>query len=210
MYSLINKHITDLLTFLKWSRDIQPYVDLRNKLFSENVSTDMVFQATYRKYWRLNAARLNASFCIAYFRLLEKSKDAVIPTVEKVSQLLFRYPTHQSDRRSLQFSFATKLVHMLDPKKPVYDSLIAHFYFLPSTTSRKAKLSDLLVSYKFLENEYERILTKGLLAPSIRRFRQRFDIDGTLTDEKVVDTLIWGFARLSKAGAIRDSRIQYT
>jgi hypothetical protein len=210
MYALINKHITDLLKFLDRPRDIDPYVDLRVKLHVVDVSSDTAFQATYKKYWQLNAARLSASFCAAYFGLLEERKNTPVPTVEEVARLLFQYPTQGDDRRSLQFSFATKLVHMLDPKKPVYDSLIRHFYFLPSTTSREERLVDLLVSYKFLEDEYERIANTGLLARSIQSFHQRFPVGGALTDEKVIDTLIWGFVRLLKDGAIRDGRIQYT
>jgi hypothetical protein len=99
---------------------------------------------------------------------------------------------------------------MLDPAKPVYDSLIEHFYFLPSTKSREAKLADLLVSYKFLEAEYKRIVSTDLLASSIQSFRQRFAVEGIFTDEKVIDTLIWGFVRLLKGGAIRDRSIVYT
>jgi hypothetical protein len=210
MYALINKHIADLLTFLVRSRDIDPYLDLQSKLHFTDVSSDTAFQATYKKYWQLNAARLSASFCAAYFGLLEERKNTPVPTVEEVSRLLFQYPTQGNGRRSLQFSFATKLVHMLDPKKPVYDSLIGHFYFLPLTTSREGKLVDLLVSYKFLEDEYERIASTGLLAPSIQSFRQRFPVGGIITDQKVIDTLIWGFVRMLKDGAIRDRRIQYT
>jgi hypothetical protein len=222
MYALINKHIGDLLKFLDRARDIDPYVDLLTKLHHVNVSSDTNFQTTYKGYWQLNGAVLSTSFCEAYFDYLQACKSMPIPTVEEVSRSLFKHATHKNGRHSLQFSFATKFVHMLNPRQPVYDSLIKQFYFLPSTGVGKKisstgqvllpekRLSALLNSYRFLETEYKRIVSADLLAPSIQSFRKHFRVRKVFTDEKVIDTLIWGLVRLLKRGAIRDRSIVYT
>jgi len=222
MYALINKHIEDLLKSLHPLTDIDPYIYLRTKLSQVDVSSDHDFQRIYKKYWQLNTARLSASWCAAYFNDLEawKSKQH-IPTVEGISRFLFTHATNNKGRQSLQFSFSTKFVHMLKPAQPVYDGLIAQFYLLRSTTSKnkrnaagevvlsEKKLADLLRSYTFLETEYKRIVSNGLLAASIYSFRQRFPLSEVLTDEKVIDTLIWRFVRFLRRGAIRNGIVVY-
>jgi hypothetical protein len=57
---------------------------------------------------------------------------------------------------------------MIDPRLPVYDSMVETFYFLPRSYSEtpERKLADLMRSYRFLVDEYERILQEGLLRPA--------------------------------------------
>jgi len=223
MYALINKHIQDLLNYLHPVKDIDPYIDLRTKLPHVDVSTDQDFQKIYKKYWQLNAARLSASWCAVYFGHLETLKNTQhVPTVDEISRFLFGHATNNKGRQSLQFSFSTKFVHMLNPTQPVYDSLIAQYYFLPSTTSKnernergevvfpEQKLANLLNSYRFLETEHKRILSNGLLEASIHSFRQHFPLAEVFTDEKVIDTLIWQFVRFLRRGAIRKGIVVYS
>jgi len=47
-----------------------------------------------------------------------------------------------------------------------------------------------------------------LLAPAIRHFRIEFDPQH-FTDEKVIDSLIWGYVSLLRNGGIINGHVQY-
>jgi hypothetical protein len=102
------------------------------------------------------------------------------------------------------------MAHMLQPNWPVYDSLVAKFYFLPEAKGTfDEKLKSLLSSYGFLVAEYERVLREGMLVPAIDAFRARFDVDGTFTEVKIIDTLIWRFAAMLNDGGLKSGIICY-
>jgi hypothetical protein len=137
-----------------------------------------------------------------------KASDAV--DVRTISVRLYNLPANSRGERKLHFSFSTKMAHMLRPSWPVYDSLVARFYFLPEAEGGfDEKLSALMTSYAFLRGEYQRVSREGLLASAIDAFRERFDIDQTLTEQKIIDTLIWRFAAMLDSGALKSGLVRY-
>jgi hypothetical protein len=213
MYELINRNVAELLQTIDRKGDIVPYVWMIERLRNIDVAHDQEFQRVYRLYWRLNAAHLSQEFCSAYFSLLEEAKHSTDDMgVENIARALLKTQTHSNGKQSLQFSFATKLVHMLNPRLPVYDGMVESFFFLPSSYTKKTvdgKLGGLLRSYGFLVNEYDRILIIGLLAPAIAALRSHFSLDDRYADEKAIDTLVWRFVGLLQKGALRDGSIAY-
>jgi len=212
MYARLNESVDLLCSQIHPNGDIYPYVQLIETLWKTDVSADLDFQRTYRKYWRLNAARLGTQFVSAYFAYLEKLKRTDHIVLERVVQDLFRVPTHGDGRQALQFSFASKMLHMLRPRLPVYDSMVEAFFFLPfgrQSEKTERKIERLLESYRFLTTEYGRVLQEGLLRPAITIFRTRFRVGSNYTDEKIIDTLIWKFVSFGRSGAIRDGAIRY-
>jgi hypothetical protein len=212
VYHLINRHIEQLLDSINRAREIRPYKQLVGQLRRVNVATDTEFQRLYRRYWAMNAARLSTDFCAEYFSLLERLKDGPVPSVERVARLLYDVPTRADGQQTLQFAFASKMVHMLNHQLPVYDSRVARFYFLPQRPQGapfEERLQHLLRSYEFLITEHRRVLDNGILKDAIGRFRRRFGLGNDYTDNKVVDTLIWGFTALLEKGAILNGTVRY-
>ncbi|HVN15534.1 MAG TPA: hypothetical protein VMT73_07315 [Anaerolineales bacterium] len=214
MYNLINNNIDKILNAIDPDKDVKPYIQLVCWFNDVNidVSNDIEFKREYRKYWQLNAARLSDSFCNSYFELLQKSKKAESINVKDVAQWLLKIPSHGDGRCSLQFSFASKFVHMLDRRLPIYDSLVEAFYFFPTgsiSESTEEKFERLTKSYSFLLEEYERILQYGLLEYSINQFRLKFDPGQEYTDNKIIDTIIWRFVSFMRSGAIVNRRVTY-
>jgi hypothetical protein len=104
----------------------------------------------------------------------------------------------------LQFSFATKLAHMVDPHVPIFDSFVANFYFFtvpPPTRPFQDRLASLLEFHAFLTREYARVLHLGLLAPAIEQIRSQRRLGSAVPDERVVDWLIWAWVSLLRSGA---------
>ena len=100
---------------------------------------------------------------------------------------IYKIPTNKSGRQSLQISFATKLLHMVNPTTPIYDSMVAAFYFFDEP-GRKQPLQ--------------------LLSPAIQSFRRRFSPQH-FTDEKVIDSLLWAFVSLLRNGAVVQGTVVY-
>jgi len=210
MYSLLNRHLDALLASIEQYGGIAEYKYLIKEFRNTNVSRDDKFQRIYRSYWQMGAARLCDSFCKTYFEYLEELKAFDSVEVQRIALRLYGVPANSRGERKLHFSFSTKMAHMLQPNWPVYDSLVARFYFLPEEKGTfDEKLERLLSSYGFLVAEYERVIREGLLVPAIEGFRARFDVDGTLTEVKIVDTLIWRFAATLNNGGLKSGIIRY-
>jgi len=213
MYRMMNENCDELLAELDRISDVPRYIELRRRLFAGDVATDETFHALYRTYWQMNVARLGDPFYFRYFALLESLKrnpagfaeiDATIRELALIS--------NTTERPSLQFSFATKLLNTIDPRLPVYDSYVSQFYFFvapPSNYSVDARLAALLSFHAFLRAEYGRVIKEGLLIDAIARFRQHFAVDSELCDERVIDMLIWGFVSLLRNGAQLERRALY-
>ena len=191
--------------------EIKPYVWLIRNLRDRDVSTDEEYQKKYSYYWVLNGAGLGKEFRAAYFCELERLKcsQTYVETVEAIARRLWEAPVNRSGRRSLQFSFASKLVHMVNPDLPLYDSRVEDFYFLPPTSANE-KLEAKMESYRFLVEEYKRVLEDGILSSSIQKFRDKLDPDSACySDVRIIDTLIWKFATVLRSGAVQNRVVEY-
>jgi hypothetical protein len=198
-YSDINQNIGRIMQRVEQQFDIPRYLILLTRLPVVDVRRDSRFQRDYISCWKLNAARLSGDFRIAYFRLMQELRGQDKVDIEAVTRSLFQVPTHKSGRRSIQFSFSSKLVHTLDPHRPIYDVMVRRFFSLPEpgpTKTFEARLQLLLKSYRFLRNEHKRILGQNLLQASIDPFRDIFRLPEIYTDEKIIDTLIWRYMDL--------------
>lgn len=149
------------------------------------------YQRRYKNYWRLNGAGLSQQFCEIYFQRLQDANNNV-PQLGILVNQLYEIPI-RPNKHALQFSFCTKLCHMLNRRLPIYDSKIRAFYNFraPSyTLSIQQRIERFVDFHQHLVTEYNRVLHDGLLGESIQAFRQFFHPQH-FTDIKVIDSLIW-------------------
>lgn len=172
------------------------------------------YQKGYRRFWAMNAAQLSPAFYATYFGTLAAAVNQP-PTLSSVAQTLHAASARQNGQKSLQFSFATKLLHITNPHLPIYDSQVAAFYFFvePQRNPKdpndfQRRISEFVKFHNFLKQEYTRVLQNNLLAPAIREFRVRLSPQH-FTDEKIVDSLIWAFVGLLWKGALQKGQIAY-
>ena len=204
-YEIINRNIDLILGNKDEDVDIRTYLTLLSRFCNVDVTRDTEFQKKYCRYWRLFGAGLSQDFRLAYFELMEGLKGRALLSIRKVTLILSKVPSNSSGRRTLQFSFASKLLHMLDPHRPIYDSIVATFYrfSVPSLTkSFEGRLQVFLSFYDFLVAEYKMVITTRLLEKPIAIFRNHFSVSDEYTDQKIVDTLIWRVMDLQKKGIL--------
>ena len=208
MYYLINNHIETLIQLIEGNH-ITDYDWL-----VQNIAhvANPIYQSRYRTFWRLNAALLSPNYCAVYFqRLQDGLNNNNPPQIAELANELYQIPTHSNGRQSLQFSFCSKLCHMLNRQIPIYDAMIRDFYFFTEPTSNlplPQRINEYAQFHHFLIDEYNRILNQGLLAQSIQAFRAHFNPQH-FTDIKVIDSLIWAFVSLLKNGGVMDGIIHY-
>ena len=201
MYGLINRNVRDIMELISPDPN---YESLLKTAISERVKTDKEFQSKFRAYWGMNAALLGVEFYRTYFDALSESLTQS-RGIEAVIPVLYEASVRKDGRKSLQFSFASKLVHTAQTRQPIYDSHVAEFYFfeMPVDLTFEQRLQKLLAFYHFLVSEYARIIEAGLLSTAINEFRAKNPAE-CWTDEKIIDSLIWGAVKL-----LHLQRIQY-
>lgn len=210
MYSLINHNAVAVFKALDSIGDLNDYLRLRSALLrGADSAHDAEFQRGYRRYWRMNAARLGSSFYDQYFTQLaecRRSNAVDLPTVARCIS------TVNGVTVGLQFSFATKLAHMIEPRIPVYDSFVASFYFFvppPPHRPFDERLSAYLEFHQFVAAEYSRVIREGLLGGAIDYFRRTSGIGEAMPDERIIDWLIWAWVDLLRRGAHRRGEALY-
>jgi len=187
-YEAINSNLERILGIIYQSGHVEEYDYL---IANPDLTRDPEYQRRYKCFWQMNRIGLSPEWLDLYFEMLQSNLKSPIG-LGQVVDMLWQRPATVNGRYRLDFSFATKLVHMADPHSPIYDKKVAGFYdFRPPDpngifSSRKEKLMGF---YNCLKIEYKRVLEYGLLSPSIGQFRIRFSRKPT--DEKVVDYLIW-------------------
>lgn len=210
MYSLINKYKNQIIEQIG-NTHVGDYDWLLDNLGKKNVSIDLDYKRRYRRFWAMNAALLPDDFLDVYFKYLEDNKNNQNVNLKEVCEYLYEFPTDKKDNKSLQFSFATKLVHMVTPNMPIYDRMIKDFYFLPGLQIKsnfQRRLLHYILIYDFLKEEYQRILDGNYLQEAIQTFRNQLK-PKTFSDEKIIDSLIWQFVGMAKKGAFIIKKIQY-
>jgi len=84
-----------------------------------SINTDADFQRRYRKYWAMRFP--SKEFVADYFAFFEKHKTDQGLSPESVCQALREHP-------SVEFSFATKMAHMVNTDLPLYDEMVRQFF----------------------------------------------------------------------------------
>ena len=207
MYALICKNQQLILTAIEKDKGVPAYELLVSNIGRAN---DPQYQDKYKDFWMMKRAHLGSSFDRAYFSALNPNQP--MPSLRNLCQVLYQFPRLRGDQ-ALQFSFATKLRHMLNRQLPIYDDRVASFYLfqappalwcksvLSANLRLRQRINGLIVFHNFLIHEY-RVVSSGVLAGAIAAFRQRFNDPRQHTDVKIIDWLIYEFVRLANQGKI--------
>src|SRR3989344_1065163 len=152
---------------------ISVYLFLKNEYKKGNIKNNNLFQFVFRSYYGLDRAGLG-----------DKLKEV----------------SNQRGQNTIQFSFATKLLHAIDNNSPISDAKILRVFYKRRRTdgSKEEKIKSCLEIYEFLKDTYSCFLQEGQLKKLILKFREKFDVtENKMSDIKVVDFIIWSLGKLS-------------
>ena len=181
--------ILSRLTF----ESIAVYSFLKNEYAKENILNNLVFQFVFRSYYGLDNAGLSDEIKSRFFELLAQKQT----NLELILLELYEIPTLKG-KNTIQFSFATKLLHTIDNDKPLFDSNVEKSTNIKLRGSDKdTKIRSRIEAYESLEKLYAKLKEDDKTKKLISKFRLKFKVnDEKISDTKVLDFIMWSLGRL--------------
>ena len=97
----------------RMKRGIEQYLKIMDWIGKRNVAEDEEFQHVFNAFYQV---RRNQAWRKVYYALMEELKGSN-PSIEEV----IRFLAEKTEKGSVELSFASKLLHTIDPTKPIYD-----------------------------------------------------------------------------------------
>lgn len=179
-------------------RNIELYFYIKENFDNDcNICHNNKFQNIYRKFYVMYSAGLTEKHFEIYFQLLERKID----DLEKILSDLFEIKRRKGDN-SVQFSFATKLLHTINNDLPIYDKHIGEVAKLSqpndNSLSKEQRIAKRVEIYNKLINFYNDILQQKEIQKLIRVIRQEFNWSKEkISDLKVLDYILWAYNQLN-------------
>jgi hypothetical protein len=200
IYQMTEK-VNDNADFIVNSIDeesVAVYVFLYNEFLKGDVTLNPVFQFMYRSFYRLDNAGLTSEFKTAYFELMQQYRnESSIDPLEIVNKL-YKYKRLNGDH-SVQFSFTTKMINMIDPTFPIFDSEVARAFQFSTyyPKDKEKKIARYMEQQDTIIHTYNKIIDENLLEKSLTLFNDKYkNYDVPLT--KKLDFIFWAYGKLLK------------
>lgn len=176
----------------KRKNDIDRYFYITS-VFAKNepISSNEEFKETYKTFYVMRTAGLSQQHFDKYFELL----DSRVNNLETILNELYEIKTLKQ-LNSLQFSFATKLLHTLDNSLPIYDNQVKKTLGLPDVyniqDSPYKKTKKLLAYYANLKMIYRQLLAEARIKKLIDDIKKYFGWTANqINDVKILDFVLW-------------------
>lgn len=174
------------------------YCFLHEQWKSQSAVDNKIFQFVFRSFYRLDNAGLTDEFKKKYFELLEDSRSSQ-PNIKEICEHLYKIRNRRG-LMSLQFSFVTKLANTVNSSLPIYDSEVAKMYGYRAPLSSRPvpeRIDHLLKFYAELSDDYNKIISEGLLDKTLELFDKTFQkYTNKVSQNKKLDFIIWSAGKL--------------
>lgn len=181
------------------AESIVVYQFLQKEFSKGDITNNPLFQFVFRSYYRLDNAGLSNEFKAEYFKIMEEYRHLKNIDIDVIVNRLYKFKRAKGDN-SVQFSFATKLIHTIDHNYPIYDSEVARVFGFPTSYYIKDKdrrLERFIKWHKHIEKTYHEILSEKLLEQTIQLFDTKF-LKNDLSNTMKIDFIFWTAGKLMK------------
>jgi hypothetical protein len=127
--------------FNQRSKDIEKYIKIKNEYDKGcNTENNSEFQNLYKNFYVMRIAGLTEEYFDKYFQILNKR---TFNKREDLFDLLIEMDGIKTRRghNSLQFSFATKLLHTANNDLPIYDKHVQNFFEIKNINDAGEEIS---------------------------------------------------------------------
>ena len=162
---------------------IAKYQYLRQQLFVTDVSTNLDFQRTFNGFFRMG--RRTQAYYNDYYSYLQQHKKVGISFADALTYL---YQKHGR----LEMSFVSKMVALVDPTFPIWDSVVTkgHFRIVAPSANAKNRLQKGIEKYEQYRYCYNTYMQSDEARNKIAEFNALFP-NTDITDIKKVDFMLW-------------------
>lgn len=167
----------------KISAGIKKYQDLRHRLFTTDVATDQDFQKAFNGFFRMG--RRTEAYYTDYYHYLQEHKNR---GVDFADALTFIYQRHGR----LEISFISKMVAIVDPTYPIWDSVVTkgHFGITAPCVNVKNRLQKGVERYEQYCRCYDAYMKTADAKAKIAEFERMFP-NVEISNVKKVDFILW-------------------
>lgn len=177
---------------------IHVYKFLHSEFLKGDVRSNLVFQFVFRSFYRLDNAGLGSEFKREYFHIMEAKRNFQQFNIQEIVQKLYNFKRLKGDN-SIQFSFSTKLINMINVNYPIYDSEVARVFGFSTyyIKDNEEKLKRYIEQHDHIQKTYSTILNEKVLDTIIKLFDTKFP-ENSLSDIKKIDFIFWSTGKLLK------------
>jgi hypothetical protein len=165
---------------------LEKYSYIMSRIRETDVSSDSDFQNVFRNFYQMRRF-YSDYFACHYFMLMEQLKDTgenmtFAMAMERIKHIQGTY----------EMSFASKLLHTVDPLHPIWDSVVTNRHFEMKAPYASCKNREIACCNRYAEYEdkfYDYMATEeGCMI--IHMFDERFPNNG-ISDVKKIDFILW-------------------
>ncbi|MDP2384908.1 MAG: hypothetical protein Q8M29_00930 [Bacteroidota bacterium] len=202
----INIYRKDIIESLK-QESIEVYLFLKSQLETTDITKNYLYQFAYRHFYGMNRAGLTEKFYEEYFKILEEYKNnSKAFKLEKAIEYFGKFNSinRKGEKKSLQFSFLTKLSHSINPDNPIYDKYVCKAcgikqYYISDTNK---KLESLLLAYKQIGDIYSKIAKENSLLEVLKEFDKKFN-NNEISLTMKYDFIFWQAGKVLESQEIK-------
>jgi hypothetical protein len=186
MTKITISQVKETLSTTATGKGLIKYLSLRDRIHQVNVSKDEQFQKDYNHFFRIR--QKSEVFYAEYYKFMEKHKGDNELTFETVLNHLHK------KIESVEASFASKLLSMINPDMPVLDSRV-----LENLGIKRVRHSDSnewikrnVAAYQAICEWYENHFKSGEATKWIKLFDEHYpEAKGKITGVKKIDLILW-------------------
>lgn len=190
----IIKNQNEILSNIK-EEDVLVYLFLKKEYEKGLIKENKIFQFVFRSFYRLDNAGLSNELKNHYFKLLsDKNVD-----LEEILKELYNIEILRGGKiyNTVQFSFATKLLHTIDNHLPIFDAEVSRVLKIGTSGVGKEKIKSCLETYKKLNKLYGILVEDKKILMLIQKFKNKFNLkDKDMTNEKILDFIVWSLGKI--------------
>lgn len=137
--------------------DFKEYFELKDLLAEKSPKAKQEFRKLFSQWYRLNNAGVTEAFKARYFELLfEAGPHGKEDPYSEILLNLYRFKRRRGDR-SLQCSFASKLVGIHDESWPIYDKYVREFFGMgvPAAGSIAFRAAGFASNMRLIKQRYQ-------------------------------------------------------
>lgn len=169
--------------------EIEAYKFIIDTVKNKKNKNNYVFRFVFLNFFKVKNFRDNFDddWLNRYFQILENaSGQNKIPSIKEVLEQL----KNKNDKK-VWFSYATKLIHTLDPKEsPIYDSSIGKNLGIYPHGGKGDKIKKCIKAYTMLQCRYNEMQCQKGWKKSIECFKKQFPRNN-VSNMKKIDFIIW-------------------
>ena len=172
---------------------LDKYISLKNEIQQVNVSKDREFQKTYNGFFRIR--QKSEEFYAEYYKFMQQHKND--------KELIFETVLHHLYKKagSVEASFASKLLSLINPEMPVLDSkVIKNLKTYENIDIKPVKQNDppekrianKVIAYEQICDWYENFSKSDEAAEWIELFDKHYpEVKDKITEVKKIDLILW-------------------